>query len=420
MRAGHDDRRRIAALIGKAMDEEAPYRHQKRVLLFSFDGGSGIGHLRRLSRIAKALQGPFSCLIVTSHRSPAHWFVPAECEYVHLPAWDSLLPEKAAYWAREPFITIGPEAALHLRRGLLQGIVDAFKPDVIIVDHLPLGMRGELKHIIENTECRKYLVTRAIQNETEDLARLLLAGEAYDSIKRHYDRVFVAIDQRVFDIGAHYQEFDDLRDKLCPVGYIIEPINREAIAGRRHARGLGPGDLWAVASAGGGQHGEETILACCELASAFKSVAFDVVLGPRSRLSPESLSGYVTAAGNLRLHKEVPDMGQFHAAADIVISSGGGQSLMEALQGHARIICVPSRKSEKDDQYVHAASLGRFAAIDVDIDVKQLPAMFAQAVASFRTERVVDRRGEIDVGGTANIKRIMLADVEAHADRGTG
>ena len=36
------------------MVEEAQPRCQKRVLLFSFDGGSGIGHLRRLSRIAKS------------------------------------------------------------------------------------------------------------------------------------------------------------------------------------------------------------------------------------------------------------------------------------------------------------------------------------------------------------------------------
>jgi predicted glycosyltransferase len=385
---------------------------QKRAIFFVFDGGTGLGHLRRLSCIARALQGRFSCLIVTGHRAAAQWFVPAECEYVHLPAWDSLLPEKAAYWGREPFLAGGPEAALALRRALLQGVVDAFKPDVLFVDHLPLGMRSELEEIVENTRCRKYLVTRAVQNETEDLAGLLLEGKARDSIRRHYDRVFVAIDPRIFDLGGRYRSLDPVSDKFSPVGYVIDPVAPELIAQKRKARGLGPGAIWAVASAGGGQHGEALIAASCDLASAFGDVAFDVVIGPRSQLSPESLAERAELAGNLHLHRQVSDMAEMHAAADIVISSGGYNSLLETLQGHARIVCVPSRKSERDEQYVHAASLRSFAAIDVDIDVTQLPAMFARAVASLRTGARCDRRSELDFDGAAHIRRIVLADME--------
>lgn len=403
------------------MDEGAGPHRQKRAMFFVFDGGTGLGHLRRLSCIAKALQGRFSCLIVTGHRAAAHWFVPAECEYVHVPAWDSLLPEKAAYWGREPFMSGGAEAALSFRRDLMQGIVDAFKPDVMVVDHLPLGMRGELEHIVENTQCRKYLVTRAVQNETEDLARLLLAGKAHDAIKRCYDRVFVAIDRRVFDFAKRYRAFDEVGDKFCPVGYVIEPIGADAIAERRRARGLAAGEFWAVASAGGGQHGEELIAACCRLAAAHGDVAFDVVIGPRSRLSWESLAARSAATKNLRLHKEVADMAPLHAAADIVVTSGGYNTLLETLQGHARIVCVPSRKSERDEQYVHAASLRSFATIDLDTDVTRLPAMFAQAVASLRTQRNADRRGELDIAGAANIRRIISDDAGlALADEGAG
>ena len=60
---------------------------QTRAIFFVFDGGIGLGHLRRLACIAKRLQGRFSCLIVTGHRAAAHWFIPDECEYIHLPSW---------------------------------------------------------------------------------------------------------------------------------------------------------------------------------------------------------------------------------------------------------------------------------------------------------------------------------------------
>jgi predicted glycosyltransferase len=393
------------------MDEDGRPRQQKRAIFFVFDGGTGIGHLRRLSCIAKALQGGFSCLIVTGHRAAAHWFVPAECEYVHVPAWDSLLPEKAAYWGREPFLSVGSKDALDFRRDLLQGIVDAFRPDVMFVDHLPLGMRDELEPIVANTRCLKYLVTRGVQNETEDLAQLLLAGKAHEAIKLHYDRVFLAIDQRVFDFRERYPAFDEVAGKFCPVGYVIEPTSPDAIAECRGARGLDAGDLWAVASAGGGQLGEELIAACCDLASAHEGVAFDIVIGPRSRLSLESLAGRSAANANLRLHEELPDMAPLHAAADIVITSGGYNSLLETLQGHARLICVPNRKSERDEQYAHAACLRGFATIDLDLDVTQLPAMFGRAVTSLRTRPNVDRRGDLDFGGAANIKHIVLDDV---------
>ncbi|MEI9928900.1 MAG: glycosyltransferase [Sphingomonas sp.] len=105
-------------------------------------------------------------------------------------------------------------------------------------------------------------------------------------------------------------------------------------------------------------------------------------------------------------------MAALHAAADIVISSGGYNSLLESLQGQARIVCIPSRKSERDEQYLHAAHLRRFVAIDVDIDVARLPAMFAETVTALRTGPCVDRRRELDFDGANKIRQIVLAHME--------
>lgn len=384
---------------------------QKRALFFVFDGGTGLGHLRRLSCIAKHLQGDFACLLVTGHRAAANWFVPAECEYVHIPAWDSLLADKAAYWGRIPFMEGSSDAATAFRRQMLQGIVDAFQPDVIVVDHLPLGMREELSSIIEKTPCLKYLITRAIQNETENLDQLLLSGPARHSIEYFYHRVFVAIDENIFDLCGRYPQFAELAHKFCNVGYVIEPVTASQISECRHARGISANDIWAVAGAGGGQHGEQLIEAACNLAPRFPLVTFDVVIGPRSNFSAAAFDDSSCQPRNLRLHRELPNLALMHAAADIVISSGGYNSLLEALQGKARIICVPSRKDERDEQYVHAASLSRYASIDVSINVNQLPVMFDRAVHAIAQAERSDGRQSLNIDGAARIKAIIENDL---------
>src|SRR6266498_5474774 len=197
---------------------------QKRVIFFVFDGGTGVGHLRRLACIAKKLQGRFSCLIVTGHRVAAHWFVPEECEYIHLPSWDNLLESKARYWGRKPFILLDEREAIRLRQAILRGVVEAFEPDVIFVDHLPLGTREELADIIKNTRCVKYLVTRGVLNETENLRQLILGQKAHDYLKSYYNKILVASDRKVFDFSRQYNISSEIREKTVHTGYVVESV----------------------------------------------------------------------------------------------------------------------------------------------------------------------------------------------------
>jgi predicted glycosyltransferase len=383
---------------------------QKRALFFVFDGGTGVGHLRRLASIAKRLQGRFSCLIVTGHRAAAHWFVPAECEYVHLPSWDSLIEAKARYWGRAPFLMVDRTGAVRLRKHIIHGVVRGFRPDAIFVDHLPLGAEEELATVLESSPARKYLVTRGVLNETENLRQLILGGKAHDSLRDHYHRVLVASDRRVFDFSRQYNLAPEIRAKTLHTGYVAESVPGEVIARTREDRGLDAGDIWVVASAGGGQLGEQLIEGCLRLARAHPHIAFDIVLGPRSSLGWTDPHRSVIAADRLHLHKEVPHLPVLHASADLVISSGGYNSLLEALQGRAKILCFPYRRDPRDEQYHHAARLKPFVDLDVSTDLSDLPELFEQAVRSLGARRP-DRRTELDFSGAARIERIVREDL---------
>lgn len=384
---------------------------QKRALFYVFDGGTGVGHLRRLASIAKRLQGPLACLIVTGHRAAAHWFIPEECEYIHLPSWDSLLETKARYWGRAPFVLLAKRSAIRLRREILKGIVRGFQPDAIFVDHLPLGAEEELAMILKNTSCRKYFVTRGVLNETEDLRRLILGGKAYQYLGMYYDRVFAASDPKVFDFARQYNISGNLRDKTVHTGYVVQSIPPGLIARTRAERGLSEDDIWIVASAGGGQLGERLIEGCLELADKHPKIAFDVVMGPRSNLSWRPQHAPLLVRNRLRLHKEVPYMPYLNASADLVISSGGYNTLLEALQGKGDILCFPFRTDQRDEQYQHAVRLKQYVNIEVSTDLRDLPTLFDRALARLGAPRSDDRRAELDLGGAARIAGIVLRDL---------
>jgi hypothetical protein len=125
------------------MTADGATARQKRAIFFVFDGGTGLGHLRRLSCIARALQGQFACLIVTGHRASANWFVPPECEHVHVPARDSLLVERRPIGSASRFCRTGPTrrhrlapgagplsppegVSMHLRTGFRSGVLNRF------------------------------------------------------------------------------------------------------------------------------------------------------------------------------------------------------------------------------------------------------------------------------------------------------
>jgi predicted glycosyltransferase len=393
------------------MATEATAARQRRALFFVFDGGTGVGHLRRLATIAKALQGPVGCLVVTGHRAAAAWFVPDECEYIHLPSWDSLLESKATYWGRRPFVVVDPGEAIQLRKRILNGVVDAFVPDAIFVDHLPLGAHEELADILSDTPCLKYLVTRGVLNETENLRKLILGGRASQYLKTHYSRILVASDSRVFDFVRRYNVSAEIRAKAVQTGYVIEHVHDDVIKRTRERRGLRDGDIWVVASAGGGQMGEPLIQGCLELAGVHQDIAFDIVRGPRSGLAWDAGDSVRVVGNDVRFHKESDQMPYLHAAADLVISTGGYNSLLEALQGNARILCFPYRLDPRDEQYQHASSLRKFVDLEVSADLWRLRELFEAALARIRSGRSCDRRGELDFDGAAFIRRIVLEDL---------
>lgn len=382
----------------------------KRILLFAFEGGTGIGHLRRIACIARTLQQQFACMIVTGHREITNWFVSSNCEYIHIPSWESLLPEKAAYWNRKPFLPLSVDEAVRLRKGIVRGLVQSYVPDLIIVDHLPLGMHDELDDIIAETPAKKYLVTRGVLNVSGSLLDLVLGGRARDFLHRHYDRIVVAADQNVIDFTRDYALPATLAEKAVHAGYVIDHIGADDILEFQNLHRRADKAAWVVVSPGGGQLGERLVQCAVALSSHYPDVFFDIVAGPRSSLTSSIDSG-LHGQANLRLHRESRDMPILNASADIVICSGGYNTLLEALQGNANILCVPSWKDPRDEQTRHSKCLQQFANIEIVPDIASLGDAFAATLALTLKNKPADRRRMLNLSGAKAIEKLVVADL---------
>lgn len=335
---------------------------QKRVLFFVHDG-SGLGHLRRIARIAEVIQGPCASLVVTGMRQAAS-IVPENCEFIHLPNWDSFSESKSKYWSRYPWLNIDKQEAKYLRNELLLSVISAFKPHAIIVDYLPFGRNNELEEILTTSNAKKYLILRGLI-DTSDFD--ILYGEASYKLGKVFDSILVTADAKIVDVGKEYFFCETTASKIKYMGYIIpEPVPREAV---RAKRGLSPDKTWVVCSGGGGMRAEEYLLHCLNVASLMPEFEFDIVFGPLSKLKKNFSNGL---PANCRVHYHHLDLASLHSSCDLAITSGGYNSIMEAMSGGASIIVFPTQSGTDDEQMNNANRLALYYPIKLLSELNHL------------------------------------------------
>jgi predicted glycosyltransferase/glycosyltransferase involved in cell wall biosynthesis len=380
---------------------------QPRVLFFAHDG-TGLGHLKRLSHLAEAIQGPCACLMVTGH-SATSLVIPETIEFVHLPSHDNLLPDKASYWGREPFLKLDRDHALAFRRQMLESVVNDFEPDIIVVDYLPLGHHSELKAIISKSPAQKYFIMRGVLDVPGNVRLDLLWGEAERALQYQFKKLLVAGDIRVCDIIKEYELRPEIADKVEYIGYVSAPLlkrNRDRI---RTERGLSSNDLWVVCSAGGGEFGEEFIRECERLSCYFPDIYFDIIFGPRANSEWPFCSGDIFISGKTRYLRGPRNLGKLHGSADIIISTGGYNSMVEAMEGSATIICSPSQKRKSGEQYTHASRLREFYPIEIAEEPSQIKRILQEIISTPREK--VNIRSVLDFSGIEKFREILFNDL---------
>lgn len=357
-----------------------------RILMYSHDT-LGLGHLKRSLKIASALVSMIPGLtvrIVTGSTQADRFKFPENVDYVLLPPVRKAGPEH--YEAREANLPF--EVILKQRKAILLNTVVDFKPELIVVDHAPLGMEGELLlalewHALNIPGSIRIFGMRDIVDDPDVVAELWNRKNIYKEIDRLYDHILIYGSPSVFDAVNEYRFPSVLRAKSYYCNYIADSGSNsvDEVSSRKldGARGQ------VLVTIGGGDGAADVVIGNYLEMLRLKadSVNWDsrILVGPfldkvsysRLRKSGEGLP--------VRFESFVNDMQSLMRSADLVISTGGYNTVTEVLAYAQRSIVIP-RIMYRMEQLIRADCLAKKGLLKVLHPNKVTPDLMFEAVTA--------------------------------------
>ena len=329
--------------------------HEPRLLIYSQDG-FGLGHQRRTTLLADeflAARPGASALTVSDSplgrffsSSPGH-------DYCKLP---SVAKAGPGDW-RPVSLASSFADVLDVRRAVLRTTVEAFRPDVVLVDHMPHGAMGELVPTLEMLRDQPTTVVLGLRDILDApqvvRERWRLEG-AYEAVERFYDQVLVYGSPDVFDVADEYGWPRAARSKIQYCGYVCAPRPSEASEPvRSRYMGSASEERLVVAMAGGGADAYplfDTLLAAVPHVQRDVPCRFIVVTGPF--LPAEQQRELAVRARDLPVEvlTSVSDSVRYAAAADLVVAMAGYNTTAEILSVGTPALLVPRSGPSAEQQ----------------------------------------------------------------------
>ncbi len=345
----------------------SPMSHPRRIALYSHDT-CGLGHMRRNLLIAQTLVAAFpgvDILMLTGAREATAFQLPAGVDTLALPAFYKV--EGGAYKPRG--FNLSLEDLVSFRSQTLRTALEAFRPDVLIVDKVPRGTMGELdealRYLKSETTTRVVLGLRDVLDEPEVVAREWAKEDNYRAVAEYYDAVWVYGDAYVFPSDEIYNFPAAMVDRLLYTGYLDPKIRWEGGSeGRpRHDQKLPDGPFYLCA-VGGGQDG-------FRLAELFATATFPegvtglVLTGPHMpKEELARLEALCADRPHLRIERFHPEPTLLYQRAERVVCMGGYNTVMEMISMGQRPLVLP-RVAPRREQMIRAEAFSRRGLLDI-------------------------------------------------------
>ena len=361
---------------------------RRRVFLYSHDT-FGLGHLRRNLAIAEHLLSPEGgCEVWLLSGSPVirSWDLPAGLRVQPLPPVVKVGAERyAAFSGNNPFGLVKG-----YREALILNAVMRERPDVILVDHAPAGMKNELLPMLaavrqEMPGTRVMLGLRDIIDSPDVVRRLWQDEEIYELLEHAYDDILVYGSRTLFNVADAYQLPPQVASKLRYVGYVGRP---PAVAANAAWPGMAAAaGLRVLVTAGGGGDGFGMMAAYLEALASLPVHAMASLLVPGPLMPPaqaQALAKVAAARPDVCILPFTTDLVKLVAQAELVVAMGGYNTTAEILAARKRAIIVP-RAAPRAEQLLRARMLEKLGVILVAEDGPDLAPRLASLLPQVLT-----------------------------------
>jgi predicted glycosyltransferase len=385
----------------------------------------GIGHMRRNLLIAEALarhSPEETILLIAGAREVSAFGVPTGVDCLSLP---SLYKQgNGQYQARH--LDLSLEELVALRARTIAAALEAFAPDLLIVDKVPRGAVNELdlslRILRHKGQTRCVLGLRDVLDDPATVRREWENDDNDEAVRDYYDAVWVYGDPTVYDPVSEYGFAPLVATKIRYTGYLDQ---RQ----RAHYADLGGTEALlsplaesperlVLCMVGGGQDGFQLAQT---FAYAFMPPDMIGVILAGPCMPPEAqkrLGRLVAANPRMRMLRFVTDTDLLLDRADRVIAMGGYNTVCEVLSYEKPALIVP-RVQPRLEQLIRAERLRDLGLLDVLRPDELSP----RALTEWLTRNLPPHRpvrGRIDLNGLANLSHLVEELLDGPPQRGHG
>lgn len=322
-----------------------------RFLLYSHDT-YGLGHLRRSTLLADAIVGadPHNEVLIATGSPQAQAFsLPARVDSLKLPS--ATKDGAGAYAPRELGGSI--RKLVDLRSALLMAAVDKYAPEVIVVDHAPLGMAGELVPLLDRHAKRRggprlVLGLRDIIDDAEKVDHDWHRAGVWDRLEC-YDDILVYGDPRILTTATELDLPTRVGAAVTYTGYVAPtmpvPVTQD--------------EPFLLVTPGGGGDGQAMLRCYLDAveAGATAGLRSVIVAGPlMSSMLRDELVDRARRSPSVEISSFSDDMRALIASAAGVVSMAGYNTVVEELAADVPALLVP-RCRPRLEQHIRACRL---------------------------------------------------------------
>jgi predicted glycosyltransferase len=382
----------------------------ERLLIYSQDG-MGLGHLRRTRNIAREVLAwnPGCSILILADSPVVPFFSPMSgVDYLKLP---TIVKTGDVTW-QTSMLSLSIAETVNLRAEVIRQVFREFKPDAVLVDHMPVGALGELKLLLESSiqgtrHAKFFLGLRDVLDAPEVIRRVWSENGAYEYLGL-YDAVLIYGSRTIYAAESVYH--------LTPHAHQVIYCNYVTPRNHTEAPSRRPDEPFILVMGGGGKDSFPT---AHTFLKAFPFLLQDMPLraliltGPH--MPPAERADLVaqSAAYPVEILSSVQDATLLLRQAAVVVTMAGYNSLCEVLAWRKKALVVP-RAGPSAEQRIRSQVFSQRHLVRM-LDPDYLcPERLAQELRQLLTDDSIPNPANIPpLDGAQRAARLLLGLEEA-------